>query len=333
MIGLYRSLHLDRRPPRRDLRHLIDNLRVEPVRTVVVDTVPTTPAPPPTARPALFGGPGQPPGERPHLSSTFPGDGPHVIATPHRRLPPHHQGRRSLSTVTPSPGPAPTPRASWSRQRCRAASIVLDSSSDAHVRRSRSCPTGPRVHAPALSWLRRLRERHSWVSTGPTTSPSEGWPSRAGTRRVRDADPSHLLAWPWSIEAQNCAGAGQCWFGLAPDGSTAKLEGRRQSPPSGIASRSMVVNVDTFSGGLIAGTDSAMASNDMAARAMSSTGLRIALASRAAPTRATAGNYINVCFPTAEEFHRCRRPSHQAQIDAGREDADTTRRELRERPR
>lgn len=97
-------------------------------------------------------------------------------------------------------------------------------------------------------------------------------------------------------EAKNAKIQG-CWFGLAPDGTTLKPGG---SAVAGFRHRVNVggTNVDTFSGGLIFGTDGDGV-NDVAEFNIA-TGMKIAVAIEL-PDARISGNYFNV-YPDGRTF-------------------------------
>jgi len=131
---------------------------------------------------------------------------------------------------------------------------------------------------------------------GRRTQPSTGAEGDEDAGDTSVSDPA-IYAVALIREAKNAKVQG-CWFGLAPDGTTVKP---LNAAVAGFRHRVSVegANVDTFSGGLVFGTDGD-GSNDTAEFNIA-IGARIALAIEL-PDARISGNYFNV-FPNGLTFY------------------------------
>ncbi|MGE3309102.1 MAG: hypothetical protein AB7O66_03965 [Limisphaerales bacterium] len=295
--------------PREETYAIFDNVRVEPIRTVVVDT----------ADNASGAGDGKTSlaealaglQENDIVTFNIPGNGPHVIATPVGGYPLITRQGVTIDGYT-QPGSSPNSNPLLAGNNAKLA-IVLDSSSDAQ--------SGD----PALP--ARASTRLPFPGYGDSENAILGI-YEADNVTIRglaflgrhtpgsDEDPS-IYAIALVKEARNARVQGN-WFGLSPDGTPS--EGLA-SAVAGFRHRVNVdgVNVDTYSEGLIAGTDSD-GMNDLAEGNILC-GLHIALALEL-PGAITAGNYFNV-LPDGKTFLSVD-DIHEAQLASGREAGDSS---------
>jgi hypothetical protein len=295
--------------PREETYALFDNVRVEPLRTVVVDTADnaSTAADGKTSLTEALAGLQ----ENDTIAFNIPGAGPHVIATPIGGYPLITKQGITIDGYT-QPGSSPNSNPFLSGSNAKIA-IVLDSSSDAQ--------TGP-AEKP-----NRASTRLPYSGYGDSENAILGILG-ADNVTIRglcfvgrhtlgsDEDPG-IYSIALVQEARNARVQGN-WFGMLPDGNTIK---GLASAVAGFRHRVPIDggNLDTFSGGLIVGTDSD-GLNDLAEGNLL-VGLHLALALEL-PEAITAGNYFNV-KPDGKTFLNVE-DIYQAQVDAGREAGDST---------
>jgi len=295
--------------PREETYALFDNVRVEPIRTVVVDTADnaSTAADGKTSLAEALANAQENDG----ITFNIPGAGPHVIATP--------IGGYALITkqgVTldgySQPGSSPNTNPFLSSKNAKL-TIVLDSSSDAQTG-SAELPNRASTRLPYPGYGNS--ENAILGILGADNVTIRGLSFLGRHTPGSDEDPS-VYAIALVQEARNARVQGN-WFGIAPDGNTIK---GLASGVAGFRHRVSVdgANVDTFSGGLIVGTDSD-GLNDIGEGNLLA-GLHIALALEL-PEAITAGNYFNL-KPDGKSFLNVE-DIHQAQLDSGREAGDSS---------
>ncbi|MCC7373643.1 MAG: hypothetical protein IT581_03235 [Verrucomicrobiales bacterium] len=294
--------------PRDETYAIFDNVRVEPIRTVVVDTVDNTSGAA-DGKTSLFEALTNLQ-ENDRVTFNIPGAGPHVIATPLGGYPLIKKEGVVIDGFS-QPGASPNSNLFESGNNA-VLKIVLDSSSDAQS----GDPALPNRTTTRLPFPGYGDSENAILGIYETDDVTIRGLSFLGRHTPgSDEDPS-IYGVALVKEAQNCRVQGN-WFGLAPDGSSSKPFA------AGIAAFRHRVNVDgsdvdTYSGGLFAGTDSN--GIDDGGEGNIFFGLRIGLALEL-PEAITAGNYFNV-RPSGRNFINVE-DIYQAQVDAGA-DADTT---------
>jgi hypothetical protein len=288
---------------------LFDNVRVEPVRTVVVDTMDndsTAGDGKTSLKEALAGLQAND-----VIRFNIPGAGPHVIKTP--------IGGYALITAEgvtidgySQPGSSPNTLGVLEGNNAKL-QIVLDSTGD-EAQGDAEKPARRSTRLPYPGYGDSENGILGVVGADNVTIRGLSFASRHTPGS--DADPS-IYCVAVVQGAENCRVQG-CWFGLQPDGKTIKGGG---SAVSGFRYRVNVdgSNVDTFSGGLVFGTDSD-GRGDIGEGNITA-GMHIGLAIEL-PYARVAGNYFNVLadgktFLDADDIH-------QAQLDAGREPGDSS---------
>lgn len=288
---------------------LFDNVRVEPIRTVVVDTADNASGPADGKTSLAEALANQQ--ENDHITFNIPGTGPHVLATPIGGYPLITKQGITIDGYT-QPGSSPNSNPLLSGNNAKLA-IVLDSSSDAQTG-APELPNRPSTRLPYPGYGDSENAILGILEADNVTIRGLAFLGRHTPGS--DEDPS-IYAIALVKEARNARVQGN-WFGLGTDGSP--MEGMA-SAVAGFRHRVNVdgVNVDTFSGGLIVGTDSD-GLNDLAEGNILC-GLHIALALEL-PEAITAGNYFNV-RPDGKTFLNVD-DIHEAQLAAGREPGDSS---------
>jgi hypothetical protein len=295
--------------PREETYALFDNVRVEPIRTVVVDTADNASGAADGRTSLVEALANQQ--ENDVITFNIPGAGPHVLATPIGGYPLiTKQGITIDGYSQPGASPNTLPFLSGNNAQIR---IVLDSTSDAQTGAAEK-PNRASTRLPYPGYgdsenaiLGILGADHVTIRglcfLGRHTPGSDEDPSIYGVALVN--------------EARNARVQGNR-FGVTPAGVAAN---GFASAVAGFRHRVQVegVNVDTFSGGLIVGTDSD-GLNDLAEGNILC-GLHIALALEL-PEAITAGNYFNV-LPDGKTFLSVD-TIHEDQLAAGRESGDSS---------
>ena len=287
---------------------IFDNVRVERVRKVVVDT----------ADNASTGGDGptsllealQGQQENDIISFNIPGAGPHVITTPLGGYPLITKSGLTIDGYS-QPGARPNSLGILEGNDAQL-KIVLDSSgadasSDALPRRRSTRLPFP-GYGDSENGILAIYEADDVTIKGLSF--------RSRHTPGSDEDPSiYCIALVKQAERVKVQGN---WFGLDPDGVTVSGSG---SAVAGFRHRVNVdgSNVDTFSGYLTVGTDSDGRNDNAEFNVM--TGMHIALALEL-PGARISGNYFNVradgkSFVSVDEIH-------QAQLDSGRGAGDSS---------
>jgi len=267
---------------------IFDNIRVEAVRQVVVNTTDNGSGPgdgKTSLKEALAGLQ-----ENDLITFAIPGDGPHVIATPIGGYPLITKSGVTLDGYT-QPGAAPNTNPFLGGNNARI-QIVLDSTSDAQA----GDPAKPDRASTRLPFPGYGDSENAVLGVYEADGVTIRGFSFIGRHTPgSDEDPS-IYSIALVKEARNARVQGN-WFGLAPNGKDVK---GLASGVSGFRHRVNVggVNVDTFSGGLVVGTDSD-GLNDLAEFNIFA-GLHIGLALEL-PEAITAGNYFNV-LPDGKTF-------------------------------
>ncbi len=295
--------------PAEETYALFDNVRVEPVRTVVVDTADNASSAADGRTSLVEALASQQENDR--ITFNIAGAGPHVLATPIGGYPLITKPGITIDGYT-QPGSSPNTNAFLSGNNARI-HIVLDSSSDAQT----GDPSLPNRASTRLPYPGYGDSENAILGIFEAENITIRGLSFLGRHTPgSDVDPG-IYAIALVKEARNARVQGN-WFGLAPDGNTVKGV---SSAVAAFRHRVQVdgVNVDTFSGGLIVGTDSD-GLNDLAEGNILA-GLHIALALEL-PEAITAGNYFNV-KPDGKTFLSVD-DIHQAQLDAGRSAGDSS---------
>ncbi len=288
---------------------LFDNVRVEPVRTVVVDTADN-------ASPAGDGKTSlkealaaQQPNDI--IRFNIPGAGPHVIPTPLGGYPLITSEGLVIDGYS-QPGASPNTLGVLEGNNAQLR-IVLDSSGD----EQEGDPTKPLRRSTRLPFPGYSDSENGILGVyGAENVTIKGLSLVARHTPGSDDDPSiYCIALVNSAENARVQGN---WFGVLPDGKTVK---GAASAVAAFRHRVNVdgANVDTYSGGLIFGTDSDTL-EDRAERNVV-VGTHIALALEL-PHNRVHGNYFNV-LPDGKTFLD---PDdiHQAQLDTGRSPNDSS---------
>lgn len=288
--------------PRDETYVLFDNVRVVPVRTVVVDTADnaSTAADGKTSLLEAL----KDLQENDRITFNIPGAGPHVIATPLGGYPLITKEGVVIDGFT-QPGASPN-NSPFEGGNNAVLKIVLDSSSDAQS----GDPALPNRASTRLPFPGYGDSENAILGIYEADNVTIRGLSFLGRYTPgSDEDPA-IYGVALVKEALNCRVQGN-WFGLAPDASTAK---GLSAGVAGFRHRVSVDgnNVDTFSGGLFAGTDSD-GFND-AAEGNVFFGLRLALALEL-PEAITAGNLFNI-RPNGRNFVNVE-DIYQAQLEAG----------------
>lgn len=294
--------------PREETFALFDNVRVEAIRSVVVDTADNaSPAGDgkTSLKEALTGLQAND-----VIKFNIPGAGPHVIKTP--------MGGYPLITAPgvvidgysqPGSSPNTLPVAEGNNAVLK---IVLDSTSDASEGTA-GLPNRPSTRLPFSGYGDSENGILSVYEADFVTVRGLSFVARhsAGS----DEDPS-IYCVALVKAAENCRVQG-CWFGVAPDGKTVQGAG---SAVAAFRHRVNVdgVNVDTYSGGLIYGSDSDGLA-DLAERNVA-VGMHLTLALEL-PYNRVHGNYFNL-LPDAKTFVSPL-SIHEAQIAGGRSEGDS----------
>lgn len=287
---------------------LFDNVRVEPVRTVVVDTADNSSGPgdgKTSLKEALT-----------DLQSNdiikfnLPGAGPHVIQTPVGGYP-LITAHGVLIDGYSQAGAAPNTLGVLEGNDARI-QIVLDSTGD----EQQGDPAKPLRRSTRLPFSGYGDSENGILALhGADNVTIRGLSFASRHTPGSDEDPSiYCIALVQGAENARIQGN---WFGVQPDGKSIK---GGAAAVAAFRFRESVngANVDTYSGGLIYGTDSDTI-RDRAERNIS-VGMHIALALEL-PYARTHGNYFNV-LPDGRTFLDPDEIS-QAQMDAGREAGDS----------
>lgn len=288
---------------------LFDNVRVEPVRTVVVttaDNASTANDGKTSLAEALADQQ-----ENDRITFNIPGTGPHVIKTPIGGYALITKQGLTIDGYT-QPGASPNSNPFLSGNNAKLA-IVLDSSSDAQT----GAPEKPNRASTRLPYPGYGDSENAILGIlGADQVTIRGLCFLGRHTPGSDEDPS-IYAVALVQEARNARIQGN-WFGIDPSGDP--KEGLA-SAVAGFRHRVNVdgANVDTFSGGLIVGTDSD-GLNDLGEGNILC-GLHIALALEL-PEAITAGNYFNV-KPDGKSFLNVE-DIHSAQVASGREVGDSS---------
>lgn len=267
---------------------IFDNVRVEAVRTVVVDTTDngSTPGDGKTSLlEALLGLQ-----ENDHITFNIPGAGPHVIATPLGGYPLITKSGVVIDGYS-QPGAVPNTNPILGGNNAQL-KIVLDSTSTA------SQPTAglPNVASTRLPFPGYGDSENAILGILEADQVTiRGLSFQSRYTPGSDEDPS-IYCIALVQGAENCKVQGN-WFGLAPDGTTVKGSA---SAVAGFRYRVNVDgnNIDTFSGGLIVGTDSDGLGDFGEFNILN--GMHIALALEL-PALRVSGNYFNV-LPNGNTF-------------------------------
>ena len=295
--------------PREETYALFDNVRVEPIRTVVVDTADNASAPNDGKTSLAEALANQQ--ENDLITFNIPGSGPHVIKTPIGGYPlVTKQGLMIDGYSQPGSTPNSNPFLSGNNAKI---SIVLDSSSDAQSGPVEK-PDRPSTRLPYPGYGDSENAILGILEADNVTI--RGLSFIARHTPGSDDDPS-IYAIALVKEARNVRVQGNR-FGLTPDGNP--QEGFA-SAVAGFRHRVSVdgTNVDTFSGGLIVGTDSDGLADLTEGNILC--GLHIALALEL-PEAITAGNYFNV-LPDGKTFLKVD-DIYEAQLASGREAGDSS---------
>ncbi|MBL9126766.1 MAG: hypothetical protein JNL97_03920, partial [Verrucomicrobiales bacterium] len=295
--------------PREETYALFDNVRVERIRTVVVDAADNASGPADgktSLKEALADLQ-----ENDVITFNIPGAGPHVIATPIGGYPLITKQGVVIDGYS-QPGATPNTQTFLAGNNARIR-IVLDSTSDAQTG-SPEKPERPSTRLPYPGYGDSENAILGILEADYVTIRGLAFLGRHTPGS--DEDPS-IYAVALVKEARGARVQGNR-FGLTPDGNP--TEGFA-SAVAGFRHRVNVDgnNVDTFSGGLIVGTDSD-GLNDLAEGNILC-GLHIALALEL-PEAITAGNYFNV-LPDGKTFLKAE-DIYEAQIASGREAGDSS---------
>lgn len=287
---------------------IFDNVRVEPVRTVVVDTTDNeSPAGDgkTSLKEALAGLQ-----TNDQIKFNIAGDGPHVIKTP--------LGGYALITQDDvvidgysQPGASPNTKGVLEGNDAKLR-IVLDSTGDDTT----GDPDKPARRSTRLPYSGYGDSENAILGVlGADNVTIRGLCFASRHALGSDEDPS-IYSIALVQGAENARVQGN-WFGLQPDGKTIKGGG---SAVSAYRFRVTVdgANTDTFSGGLIFGTDSD-AVNDVGEGNITA-GMHIGLALEL-PYNRVHGNYFNVLADGSTFLNV--NDIYQAQLDAGREAGDS----------
>ncbi|MCC6232808.1 MAG: hypothetical protein IT580_09205 [Verrucomicrobiales bacterium] len=295
--------------PRDETFVLIDNLRVEPVRTVVVDTADngSTAADGKTSLAEALANQQ----ENDRIVFNIPGEGPHTLATPIGGYALITKDGITIDGYT-QPGASPNTKGILEGNDAKLR-IVLDSTSDA-TSGSAEKPDRASTRLPFPGY--GDSENAILGVYGADQVTIRGLSFKSRHTPGSDEDPS-IYCVALVNQAQNARVQG-CWFGLAPDGRTVSGGG---AAVAGFRHRVSVdgANVDTYSGGLIYGTDSD-GRNDIGEGNIA-TGMHIALALEL-PRARVSGNYFNLLADGKTWVNV--NDVHQAQLDAGREAGDSS---------
>lgn len=294
--------------PRDENYALFDNVRVEPVRTVVVDTADNdSPAGDgkTSLKEALAGLQAND-----IIKFNIPGAGPHVIETPLGGYPLITADGVVIDGYS-QPGASPNTLSVLEGNNAKL-QIVLDSRGDD----SAGDPEKPDRRSTRLPYPGYGDSENAILGVlGADNVTIRGLCFASRHALGDDTDPS-IYSIALVQGAENARVQGN-WFGLQPDGKTVTGGG---SAVSAFRYRVQVdgANVDTFSGGLIFGTDSDGV-NDLGEGNITA-GMHIGLALEL-PYNRVHGNYFNVLadgstFVNANDIA-------QAQLDAGRELGDS----------
>ncbi len=287
---------------------LFDNVRVERVRKIVVDTADND-SPATDGKTSLLEAL-QGLQENDIIAFNIPGAGPHVIQTPLGGYPLISKAGVVIDGYT-QPGAAPNSNGILAGNNAQLR-IVLDSSSDDSG--PGTLPARRSTRLPFPGYGDSENAILGVYEADDVTIRGLGFRSRHTPGS--DEDPS-IYCIALVKQAERCKVQGN-WFGLAPDGKTVS-----GSASAVAAFRHRVnvggVNVDTFSEALTFGTDSDGVNDN--AEFNIATGMHIALALEL-PYARTSGNYFN----TLADGKTFVAPdvTHQAQLDAGRSAGDSS---------
>lgn len=294
--------------PREETFVLFDNVRVEPVRTVVVDTADNA-SPAGDGKTSLLEAlTGLQANDR--ITFNIPGAGPHLIKTPMGGYP---LITASGVTIDGYTQPGSSPNTLGIKEGNNAVlKIVLDSTSDA----SQGNPDLPLRASTRLPYPGYGDSENGILAVYEADHVTvKGLAFASRHSASSDADPA-IYSVALVKAAENCRVQG-CWFGLMPDGKTVT------GGASAVAAFRHRVNVngsnvDTFSGGLIYGTDSD-GLNDLAERNLA-VGQHMVLALEL-PYNRVHGNYFNL-LPDGRTFITPL-SIYEAQVAAGRGEGDS----------
>lgn len=287
---------------------IFDNVRVERVRKVVVDTADNSSTAGDGKTSLLEALQGQQ--ENDIISFNIPGAGPHIITTPLGGYPLITKSGLTIDGYS-QPGATPNTKGILEGNDAKL-KIVLDSSG------SDSIPgTLPQVRSTRLPFPGYGDSENGILGIYEADDVTiKGLSFRSRHTPGSDEDPSiYCIALVKQAERVKVQGN---WFGLEPDGVTVSGSA---SAVAGFRHRVNVdgANVDTFSGYLTVGTDSDGRNDNAEFNVI--TGTHIALALEL-PGARIAGNYFNVradgkSFVSADSIH-------QAQLDSGRSGGDSS---------
>jgi len=304
MIG-YMDIFNSIPDPAQDNWVLFDNVRVDAIRTVVVDTADNASTPGDGKTSLLEALLDLQDHDRIHFN--IPGDGPHVIATPLGGYPLITKSGVVIDGYT-QPGAVPNSNPILGGNNARL-KIVLDSTSDASATNPENpeLPLRPSTRLPFPGYGNSENAILPILAADNVILRGLSFLSRYAAGN--NEDPS-IYCIALIQGALNCKAQGN-WFGLAPDGTTVK------GSAAGIAGfRYRVevdgVNVDTFSEHLTVGTDSDGVGDNGEFNILA--GQHIALALEL-PSLTVAGNYFNV-LPDGNTFLDVNQ-IHAELIDAG----------------
>lgn len=308
MIG-YMDIFTSIADPRAENFAIFDNVRVEPVRTVVVDTADN-------ASPASDGSTslvealaGLQDNDR--ITFNISGTGPFVLATPLGGYPLITNNGVVIDGYS-QPGASPNTNELLAGNNA-SIQIVLDSSSDAQS----GDPALPSRASTRLPFPGFGDSENAILGIYEADYVTIRGLSFLGRHTPGSDDDPSIYGIALVKEARGAKVQGN-WFGLAPDGATVK------GFAAGVAAFRHRVdvggeNVDTFSGGLTVGTDSDGVDDLSEFNILA--GLHIALALEL-PEAITSGNYFNV-RPDGKTFLNVE-DILQAQLDAGRDPGDSS---------
>ncbi len=308
MIG-YMDIFTSIADPREENFVIFDNVRVEPVRTVVVDTDDNTSGANDGKTSLVEALAGLQDNDR--ITFNIPGTGPHVLPTPVGGYPLITHSGITIDGYT-QPGATANTNALLDGNNA-SLQIVLDSSSDAQS----GDPALPNRASTRLPYPGYGDSENAILGVYEADYVTIRGLSFLGRHTPGTDDDPSIYAIALVKEARGAKVQGN-WFGLAPDGTTVK------GLAAGVAAfRHRVTvndeNVDTFSSDLTVGTDSD-GDQDLAEFNIFC-GLRLSLALEL-PYAITAGNYFNV-LPDGKTFLNVE-DIYQAMVDAGRDPGDIT---------
>ncbi len=295
--------------PRDETYGIFDNVRVERVRTVIVDTADNDSGPgdgKTSLKEALAD-------LQPNdiIRFNIPGAGPHVIKTPIGGYALIAQDGVTIDG-TSQPGASANTLGFLEGSDAKI-QIVLDSSGD-ETQGNPDLPLRRSTRLPFPGYGDSENGTLGIVGADNVTIRGLAFASRHSLGS--DSDPA-IYSIALVNGAENCRVQG-CWFGLQPDGKTIKGGASAVSAFRHRVKDAAGKDVDTYSDGLIFGTDSDGIGD--VGEGNISAGMHIALALEL-PYARIAGNHFNVLadgrtFLDADDIY-------QAQIDAGRESGDS----------